>query len=154
MIGANMKIVLAFFLVVIAALMVVFLILVLTRTDVKVDAGTIALFASMVTTFILMAKSGSDYQFSSSAGSDKKDETTAKVAANLAEKVAAPGVTVPWWSRLSPEERTAIIDAAKADPRVQLFKSTSEVGRATPDDLEYLVTKKLLTQARATAIQI
>lgn len=149
MIGPNnMKIVLAFFLVVVAAAMV-FLWLLYPPTG---DANTLALLAGFVMLFIKMAADASGYQYSSSAGSDKKDETQAKVADKLAEKVAAP-VVAPWWSRLTDAERTAIADAAKDDPRVQLFKSTAEVGRATPDDLAYLVTKGLLTQERSTAIQ-
>ena len=93
--GVNPKVVLAFFLVIVAALMVIFLIVMLTGTTAKLDAGTIALFASMVTTFILMAKSGSDYQFSSSAGSDKKDDTQAQVSSKLADKVTAPAPLPP-----------------------------------------------------------
>lgn len=83
----NPKIVLAFFLVVVAALMVVFLIKTLTSGKATLDAGTIALFASFVTMFIKMAADGTGYQFSSSSGSDKKDETQARVADKLAEKV-------------------------------------------------------------------
>lgn len=83
----NPKIVLAFFLVVIAAAMVVYLINTLVSTTAKLDAGTIALFASMVTTFILMAKSATDYQTSSSAGSDKKDDAQTAVSKALADKV-------------------------------------------------------------------
>lgn len=143
----NMKIVLAFFLVVVAAAMV-FVWLFYPPTG---DANALALLAGFVMLFIKMAADATGYQFSSSAGSDKKDETQAKVASSLAEKVAPPTVA-PWWSRLNDAERTAIADA-KDDPRVQLFKSTAEVGRATQDDLAYLVTKGLLTQERATAIQ-
>lgn len=159
--GLNPKIVLAFFLVIVAALMVVFLILVLTMMNVKLDAGTIALFASMVTTFILMAKSGSDYQFSSSAGSDKKDDTSAQVAGKLADKVPSPlpqppTPTVPippWWSRLTDGEKNTITTAAGADPRIAAFVTASQVGAATPDDLAYLVGKGLLTQERADLIK-
>lgn len=89
-IAMNPKIALAFFLVIVAALMVIYLINTLINSPAKLDAGTIALFASMVTTFILMAKSGSDYQFSSSAGSDKKDDTQAQVSSKLADKVPTP----------------------------------------------------------------
>lgn len=156
----NLKGALAFFLVIVAALLVVFLILILVRTDAKLDPGTIALFASMITTFILMAKSGCDYQFSSSAGSEKKDEVQASVSAKLADKVptppaAPPSVPVPpWWSRLTDAEKNAITAAAGADPRVQAFVTASQVGAATKDDLAYLVSKtpSLLTQDRATTI--
>ncbi len=86
----NPKIALAFFLVFVAAFMVIFLISTLTSTTAKLDAGTIALFASFVTMFIKMASDGTGYQFSSSAGSDKKDDTQAQVSSKLADKVPAP----------------------------------------------------------------
>lgn len=161
--GLNPKITLAFFLVIVAALMVVFLIRTLTSTDAKLDAGTIALFASFVTMFIKMASDGTGYQFSSSAGSDKKDETQATVSSKLADKVApAPGApnpsvpVPPWWSRLSDPEKNAISTASVGPPvdaRVAAFITASQVGAATPDDLTYLVSKGLLTQDRADAIK-
>ena len=156
--GLNAKIVLAFFLVIVAALMVVFLIRTLTSTEAKLDPGTIALFASFVTMFIKMASDGSGYQFNSSAGSDKKDDTQAQVSSKLAEKVAPqppqPTVPVPpWWSRLQDGEKNAITAAATTDPRVAAFVTASQVGAATPDDLAYLVGKGLLTQERADLIK-
>lgn len=160
----NPKIVLAFFNIVVAACLTVFftIILVRTTTDGKttLDPGTIALLAGFITTFILMAKSGSDYQFSSSAGSDKKDETQASVSSKLADKVApapgAPNPTVPvppWWSRLTDAEKNAITTAGATDPRIAAFITASQVGAATNDDLTYLVSKGLLTQDRADAIK-
>lgn len=156
--GINAKIVLAFFLVIIAALMVVYLISTLTSTTAKLDAGTIALFASFVTMFIKMASDGTGYQFSSSAGSDKKDDTSAQVAGKLADKVAPlppqPTVPVPpWWSRLQEGEKNAITAAASGDPRIAAFVTASQVGAATADDLTYLVGKGLLTQERADVIK-
>ncbi len=158
--GLNPKIVLAFFNIVVAAALTVFFTIVLVRTTsdgkTTLDPGTIALLAGFITTFILMAKSGSDYQFSSSAGSDKKDETQAQVSSKLAEKVpGAPGTSgpiPPWWSRLTDAEKNVITAAVATDPRVAAFVTASQVGAATSDDLAYLVTKGLLTQDRATAI--
>lgn len=95
LVALNPKIVLAFFLVVVAAFMVIFLIRTLTSTDAKLDAGTIALFASFVTMFIKMASDGTGYQFSSSAGSDKKDDTQAQVSSKLADKVPTPPPAPP-----------------------------------------------------------
>jgi len=103
LLSLNPKIVLAFFLVVIAAAMVVYLINTLVNTTAKLDAGTVALFASMVTTFILMAKSATDYQTSSSAGSDKKDDAQTAVSKALAEKVppAPASVVAPTTDQLA-----------------------------------------------------
>lgn len=158
--GMNPKVALAFFNQVIAAGLVIYLIDTLTSTTKTLDAGTIALFASMVTTFILIAKSSSDYQFTSSAGSDKKDETQAKVSSALAEKVPAPAAPAPvstapvppWWTRLRDDEKNAITAAVASDPRVASIVTAMQVGAATTDDLTYLVTKGLLTQDRATAV--
>ena len=156
----NPKIVLAFFLVVIAAALVVFLTIVLVKSSADgksaLDAGTVAILAGFVTTFLLMAKSASDYQFSSSAGSDKKDDAQTAVSKALADKVPAPIAPPPavpppapdaWWGRLKNGEPAAITAAAAADPRVMAFITAANIGAA------YLVSKGLLTQARADAIK-
>lgn len=64
-----------------------------------------------------------------------------------------PPAVVAWWSLLTDAEKTAITAAAPADAKVQSFVTASSTGKAAPDDLAYLVTKGLLTQDRATAIQ-
>lgn len=157
----NPKIVLGFFLVCVAAGLVVFLTLTLTGNNGRLDAGTIALLASFVTMFIKMAADGTGYQFSSSAGSDKKDDTQAKVASSLAEKVSAPQPAPPpppppvaaWWSDLDDAEKNAITAAGATDPRTQAIIAAMTAGSATADDLAYLVSKDLLTQVRADAIK-
>ena len=93
----NPKFVLAFFLIIVAALLVVFFILIVTQRPpgtTPLDAGTVAVIVGLITTFVLMAKSASDYQFSSSAGSDKKDDAQTAVSKALAEKVPVPAVTL------------------------------------------------------------
>ena len=158
-VNAPAKIVLAFFLTVVAANMVIVLLIILVYAKGTIDAGTIALIASMVMLFIKMAADGNGYQFNSSAGSDKKDDVNATVSKALADKVqpAAPVVPPPapiaWWGRLKNGEPAAITAAAATDPKVMAFITAANVGAATPDDLTYLVTKGLLTQERATAIQ-
>lgn len=87
----NPKIALAFFLVFVASVMVLIWMVKPPRTGPDgVDAGTVALIASMITLFIKMAADAIGYQYSSSSGSDKKDDIQAGVAATLANKVAAP----------------------------------------------------------------
>ena len=158
----NPKIVLAFFLVVVAAALLVFFANILINNKGTIDAGTAAMIATMVTTFILMAKSACDYQTSSSAGSDKKDDAQTAVSKALAEKVPSPipvqSVTLPppvtpWWGLLVNGEPAAITAAAATDPKVMAFITAANVGAATPDDLAYLVSKGLLTAERATIIQ-
>lgn len=161
----NPKIVMAFFLVILAALLVVFFTLIIVGSTVdgksKLDPGTIALLAGFVTTFLLMAKSAADYQYTSSAGSDKKDDAQTAVAKSLADKVPGqptppvpPAVVVAWWSALTPDEQASLETAAATDPKVRGFIDAAKVGKASSADLAYLVSKipPLLTQERATAL--
>jgi len=160
----NPKIVLAFFLIVLAAVLFVFFALLLYYAGPnKLDSGTVALLAGFVTTFLLMAKSASDYQFVSSAGSDKKDDAQTAVSKALADKVPTPSATPPvppavvvaWWGALDAAEQQALQTAAATDPKVQAFIDAAKSGRATADDLAYLVSKipPLLSQQRADAIK-
>lgn len=64
----------------------------------------------------------------------------------------APVVILAWWSLLTPAEQSALTANAANDPRVQAFVTTAQIGKASPEDLTYLVGKGLLTQDRATAI--
>ena len=163
----NPKFVLAFFLIIVAALLVVFFILIVTNRppgSAPLDAGTVAVIVGLITTFVLMAKTASDYQFASSSGSDKKDDNQAKVSAALAEKVPTPApvtptpvpptVVVAWWGALDAAEQAALTAAAATDPKVQAFIDAAKTGKASAADLAYLVSKipPLLSQARADAI--
>lgn len=159
----NPKFVLAFFLIIVAALLVVFFIMIVTNRPngaPPLDAGTVAVIVGLITTFVLMAKSASDYQFSSSAGSDKKDDAQTAVSKALADKVPVPAtvsvpaaVAAPWWGKLTDLEKNVISANAKDDPRLAAFMTAAAAGAANADDLSYLVSKGLLTQDRATAIQ-
>ncbi len=149
----TLKGALAFFLVCVAAFMTILWML----HPPTGDASQIGLLAGFVTLFIKMAADAIGYQYNSSSGSDKKDETQAKVAGALAEKVAAPSpaanpvVVTAWWSVLTDEERAAI--SASTDPRAQAFVAAAKIGKAAQVELANLVTLGLLTQDRATAIQ-
>ena len=162
----NPKIVLAFFMAVLSAFLVVFLLMVLVYSPAgKLDAGTIALFAGFVTLFIKSATDAIGYQFQSSSGSDKKDEANVAVSKALADKVPAPAPVVPppvppavvvaWWGALDAAEQQALQDASVTDPKVAAFIEAAKSGRATADDLAYLVSKipPLLSQARADALK-
>jgi hypothetical protein len=122
-----------------------------------VDAGTAALLASFVTMFIKMSADAIGYQYNSSAGSDKKDDAQAKVASTLAAAVpvAAAAIVTPvtsWWTLLTDAERFAIEAAAPNNARLTAFITAAKVGKATTDDLNYLVQRSLLTQPRADTI--
>src|SRR5579872_2784887 len=161
LLSVNGKILLAFFLVVVAAGMVVWM-----GTNLKgLDAGTAALLAGLVMLFVKMADNAVNYQYQSSSGSDKKDDAQTAVSKALADKVPAPPpvlptapipppVVVAWWSALTPDEQSALTNAGATDPKVQSFIDAAKVGKATATDLAYLVSKMppLLTQDRATAL--
>lgn len=153
----TLKGALAFFLVCVSAFMVLVW---MFKTLPTTDAGALALLASFVTMFIKIAADATGYQFTSSSGSDKKDDTNAKVATALADKVpvasGTPAAVRPWWSVLTEAEKTALSNAAMAEPpdvRVRAFAATAATGHASPEDLTYLVGRNLLTQERAAAIQ-
>lgn len=103
-----------------------------------------------------------NYLVGSSRGSQAKDDTQNKIMEKLtsgppngpvAPVPSPPAVTTPWWSLLTESEKGLITVAAANDPRVDAFIKTSAGGHGNADDLAYLVTKALLTQDRATAIQ-
>lgn len=154
----SLKGALAFFLVCVSAFMVILWML----HPPVVDAGTAALLASFVTMFIKMAADAIGYQYNSSAGSDKKDDTQAKVADKLASAVApvpgapptppAPPPVIAWWSLLTDPEK-ATINAARSDARVQSFVDRAQQGKADSADLDYLVARGLLTAPRADTIK-
>lgn len=60
-----------------------------------------------------------------------------------------PQVVVAWWSMLSPKEQGDLSIESIADPRVSTFVEASKIGRATAEDLDYLVSRGLLTQDTA-----
>lgn len=99
------------------------------------------------------------WYFNSNAGSDKKDETLAQAAQELAKKVpvavasaATPAVVVSWWSLLEQTEKDAIDAASKTDTRVADILAALQSGKAEAPDINDLVAKGLITQARASLI--
>jgi hypothetical protein len=65
----------------------------------------------------------------------------------------SPAPVTPWWSLLTDLEKNVISVNAKDDPRLAAFMTAATVGVANADDLAYLVSKGVLSQDRATAIQ-
>lgn len=153
----NAKVALAFFLVFVAAAMVFSWM----WQPPDGDANALSLLAGFVMLFIKMAADAIGYQYNSSSGSEKKDEVSAKVNEVLATKVPSaappatpdPVVVMAWWSLMTDAERAAITAAAITDPKAAQFVATATTGKATPDDLAYLVGKGWLTQERAALIQ-
>lgn len=99
----NVKTALAFFLVLIAALMVFTWMLRPPKVGQDgLDAGTIAMISGMIMLFIKMAADAIGFQFNSSAGSEQKDKVQAEVQSKLADKVApaAPAPPVPTTDQL------------------------------------------------------
>lgn len=107
-----------------------------------------------VVTFVL------GYFYGSSKAKDTSDTSQQKIVDKLTSTPTpiAPAPAVAWWTKLSDSEKTAITTAqglgsVSPDARVAAFVTASQVGAATPDDLNYLVSKGLLTAARANEIK-
>lgn len=105
-----------------------------------------------------------NYLFGSSRGSSAKDDTQNKVIEKLTSTtppgptgpvapLPAPVVVVAWWSKLTDAERAAVTAAAPTDPAAASFMAAAQTGQATAADLDDLVSKGILTQARADAIE-
>lgn len=99
------------------------------------------------------------FYFGSSAGSKDKDNAIigqmapAKNPPNPPAEAIADVAPIHWWDVLTDRERVAITGAAPTDARVNAFMVAAQTGRATSNDLAYLVTKNLLTHDRAAEIQ-
>ncbi len=104
------------------------------------------------------------YFFGSSKSSQSKDDTQNKIVEKLTSTqppgppgpvapAPAPTVVVSWWSLLTAPEQAAITAAAPADARVQTILTAFQSGKAEAPDLADLVSKGLLTQARADIIK-
>lgn len=147
---------LTFFLVIVAAVMVftwMYFVFAIEAPG-ATDPGTVALLASFVTMFIKMAADAVGFHFGSSAGSEKKDETQAKVAERLAAKTTnGDKMRFTWWSLFTEEEKKKFDVAAQTDGRVKAFIVAAQMGRAEDPDLDYLVSVGALTQDRADFIQ-
>jgi hypothetical protein len=105
-----------------------------------------------------------NYLVGSSRGSQAKDETQNKIMEKLTSgppqgPVAPvpwpPPATAPvvaWWSLLTPGEQVRISGAAANDQRIAAFIAAAQAGKAISDDLTYLVSKGLLSDARGKEI--
>lgn len=97
-----------------------------------------------------------NFVIGSSRSSQVKDVATNKIVEKLTggDQSIKPPVVVAWWGTFDAAEQAALISAAATDPKVQTFIDAAKGGKATPEDLAYLVSKipPLLTQARADAI--
>lgn len=66
----------------------------------------------------------------------------------------APGAAAatPWWTKLTDAEKSALTADDAGDARTKAIVTAMTTGAATPDDLDYLVSKGLLTKERADEI--
>lgn len=128
-----------------------------TIDDKMLDTMITILFSTCLVTVF-------QFTFGSSRGQQTSTETQNKVVEKLTATapagppgpvapIPAPVVVIPWWSLLTDAERSAISTAAPTDPKAASFQAAAQTGKATADDLAYLVSKDLLTQARADAIK-
>lgn len=63
------------------------------------------------------------------------------------------GIGVSWWNALTDAERITLNVAAGNDKRVQKFQDEATQGKASLDDLVYLVSQNLLTKERAETLK-
>lgn len=87
----------------------------------------------------------------SSKGSDANNKMVDKLTSDVRPE-SAPVVPTPWWPAFTSTEQNYITASAINDPRVDAFVKVAATGRGTVADLAYLVSKGLLTQARADQI--
>lgn len=104
------------------------------------------------------------YFFGSSKSKDSSDTSQQKIVEKLTSTQPPNGgpvapvpspetvVVVSWWSLLTSGEQAGVELAAKTDPQVQSALTNFQTGKAEAPDLALLVTKGLLTQARADLI--
>lgn len=90
---------------------------------------------------------------STAASTAATDALSAVTGNSPVTKVGAitPVVAVTW-GLFDSDEQTAI-EAASSDPKVSAIIAESKVGKLTPENMDYLVSSKLLTQARADEIK-
>lgn len=91
--------------------------------------------------------------FGSNLSKMQADAGQQRMVDRLTANGPAPAVVVAWWSVLTEAERAAITNAAASDPQTAAFIATAQAGKATPHDLANLVSKGLLTEARAAEIE-
>jgi hypothetical protein len=90
----------------------------------------------------------------SSKGSDANNKLQDKMADAIRPALQLPAKAVdPWWNKLMDAERAAIGAEGPNDPKIAAFLLAPVTAKPNPDDLAYLVSKGLLTQDRATALQ-
>lgn len=94
--------------------------------------------------------------FGSNMSKVQSDASQQKIVDKLTGNTTPAPVVIavaPWWPKLTDAEKNAITAAAAADPRVAAFVTASTNGAATSDDVDYLVSKNLLTAERAAVIK-
>lgn len=118
---------------------------------------------AMISAFTLVV----GYWIGSSAGSSDKDEAQRSTTEKLVEAVSTsspmtpkpmppsplPTSTPVRWVSLSADEQAAVGTASAGDPRIAQFMVKAQNGGAAPDELDYLVSKGIITTARADEIK-
>jgi hypothetical protein len=125
------------------------------------QAAQIALGAYLTVGFASVVS----FYFGSSVGSDKKDDTQAKMAVRLAEKVTTTQLSngvpymedvdsaIPWWSLFTDNEKVRITGAASMNKEVADFMAKAVAGTAKPEELDKLVTYDVLTPERVVTLK-
>lgn len=116
---------------------------------------------AMISAFTLVV----GFWIGSSAGSSDKDEAARATTEKLVEAVATSSPMAPKpappaptsnpvrWASLSADEQAAVGAASASDPRIAQFMVKAQNGGVSPDELDYLVSKGVVTTARAEEIK-
>lgn len=131
------------------------------------DAPTLVdLLKTLISALINVVMLVLGYFYGSSKAKEQSDSSQQRVVEKLTSAppngpvapVPSPttAADVAWWNKMTDAERAAILSAAGADPsdtKLSAIVSGPVKMKPDPDEIAHLVSKGLLTQARATAIQ-
>lgn len=94
------------------------------------------------------------FYFGSAISNRRKDEAIIGQMAPAKNPPNVPDVTpvVAWWSLLTDTERNAIQSAVPNNPQLAAIMTAMQAGKGTKADLEYLVTRGMLSPDRADVI--
>lgn len=141
----------------IVVIMATIILTLLWKSELKLDEKVYGALLTLLGVLTGCFKDVYGWAFGSSQRDDKRDDAIVTAALAPPPPVPpAPVVVASWWSLLRSDEQAAIETAAAAVPpdvRVQAILAAFKSGKAEPADLADLVTKGLLTQARADEIK-
>lgn len=131
-------------------------IIIVIRLVVWGDAATLVdIGKTLLSNLQNMALIALGFFFGSNMSKQLADAGQQKIVEKLtgsAPPPTAPAAGPPWWGQLTDSEKQAMDAAALSDPEIAKFVAAAKLGRATPEQLVYVLSKGLLSEARAKEI--